>query len=222
MTATSKAVIKGYFETGDTPTGAQFSDLIDSYQDANVVLTYMSTAAQTATSGRFIAANGTGGVAFVSADRMNYQNGTLTVGADIDVSGAATFRNTMSVSGAAIFKSNVSVSGALSVSGAFNAGKVTDYHSLYVETVSARTYDWVKSSPYAFTLQGIRRIANAGESTIDIQKNGISLATYSASTAAVSAALSASFVQGDNLTLVTTSVSACTGLSVYGQITRVL
>lgn len=37
MTAQNKATIKGYFETGDKPTQAQFIDLIDSYQDAGSV-----------------------------------------------------------------------------------------------------------------------------------------------------------------------------------------
>jgi len=34
MTAQNKTTIKGYFETGDKPTQAQFADLIDSYLDA--------------------------------------------------------------------------------------------------------------------------------------------------------------------------------------------
>jgi hypothetical protein len=36
MTAQNKATIKDYFKTGDTPTQAQFADLIDSYQDYDV------------------------------------------------------------------------------------------------------------------------------------------------------------------------------------------
>lgn len=44
MTSQTKTVIKSYFEVGDRPTQAQFSDLIDSYQDYNSSLTALASA----------------------------------------------------------------------------------------------------------------------------------------------------------------------------------
>lgn len=45
MTAQTKTVVKTYFETGDRPTQAQFVDLIDSYQDTDVVLSTLTSSA---------------------------------------------------------------------------------------------------------------------------------------------------------------------------------
>jgi hypothetical protein len=47
MTAQSKITIKGYFETGDRPTQAQFADFIDSYQDAATNLGTLTSASLT-------------------------------------------------------------------------------------------------------------------------------------------------------------------------------
>lgn len=257
MTATSKAVIKGYFESGDTPTGSQFSDLIDSYQDFSPFLSEIAASAATiTTSGRFFVTDGAGGGYFVSADKFSITNNQLIINipTNITTSAAVTFRNIF-VSGSATFVTlnttdmnvsgnttlnNVTITGAthinnsititgsetvggdINVSGAFTAGHINDWHSMYVQTVSANSYDWVRSTPYAYTLKGIRRIALTGDCTIDVRKNGSSLATYSASAAVASAALSSSFVVGDDLTVVVTNVSACSGLSVYGQIMRAL
>lgn len=44
MTAQTKTTIKSYFETGDQPTQSQFSDFIDSYQDANILLSTITSA----------------------------------------------------------------------------------------------------------------------------------------------------------------------------------
>ena len=57
MTAQSKATVKGYFETGDVPTEAQFVDLIDSYQDVSALLS--AIAGLTPTDGVIIVGNGT-------------------------------------------------------------------------------------------------------------------------------------------------------------------
>jgi hypothetical protein len=38
MAAQNKTTVKGYFETGDVPTEAQFIELIDSYQDYRAAL----------------------------------------------------------------------------------------------------------------------------------------------------------------------------------------
>lgn len=56
MTAQNKTTVKGYFETGDVPTEAQFIDLIDSYQDVNARLTNVSGLA--VTDGGFIVGDG--------------------------------------------------------------------------------------------------------------------------------------------------------------------
>lgn len=61
MPALSKTAIKAYFETGDTPTEAQFIDLIDSYQDVSALLT--AIAALTPSDGVFIVGDGTAFVA---------------------------------------------------------------------------------------------------------------------------------------------------------------
>lgn len=45
MTSQTKTVIKSYFETNDKPTQAQFADLIDSYQDANTILSTLTSSA---------------------------------------------------------------------------------------------------------------------------------------------------------------------------------
>jgi hypothetical protein len=58
MTAQNKTTIKTYFETGDRPTQAQFVNLIDSYQDADVTL-----GAITSATGGFIVKPSAGGIA---------------------------------------------------------------------------------------------------------------------------------------------------------------
>jgi hypothetical protein len=226
MTVHAKTTIKSYFEQGDTPTGSQFSDLIDSYQDASPVLNYITTAAVTAASGQMMVSNGAGSFVFIPVNKVKYDGDSLTIGAPLNVSGNANFTGNTSfinvtVSGLAIV-SALNATGDVAVSGALTAGRITDWHSFYVDTPANQTYQWVKSAPYAFTLQGIRRVAGAGDCNIDIRKNNSSLAVYSASAAVASAALSGSFAVGDNLTVVITSASSCTTLSVFAQITRAL
>ena len=231
MTATSKAVIKSYFESGDTPTGSNFSDLIDSYQDYSPVLNYIATAASSAQAGYVITSDGAGNVTFAAIPTPTsfsniYVSGKATVSAfnaaTSEVSGAAIFGSTVNITGNTTIGGSASLNGNVTVSGALAAGRITDWHSFYVDTVSANTYDWVPTSPYAYTLQGIRRKTNAGDCNVDVRKNNVSLAVYSASAAVASAALSSTFAAGDNLTVVVTSVSSCTGLSVYAQFTRAL
>jgi len=48
MTATDKATLKTYFETGDTPTQSNFTDLIDSFQNLSSALTDLSGTAASA------------------------------------------------------------------------------------------------------------------------------------------------------------------------------
>ena len=65
MTWQPKATLKTYFETGDQPTEAQFSDLIDSLQAQSNALQYIASASAVG-SGRFLVSDSTGdGVVFV-------------------------------------------------------------------------------------------------------------------------------------------------------------
>lgn len=87
MTSKSKVDIKAFFETGDTPTAAQFIDLIDSYVDKSGPLGSIETAASA----------GTQGFAFCSANR----------GEIIDAAAARTFQGitvyTTALTSAAVF-----------------------------------------------------------------------------------------------------------------------
>ena len=66
MTAIIKASAKRYFAAGEQPTSAQFSDLIDSYQDFHTVLGAISTAAQNGSVG-FVEVMGSASVTFRAA-----------------------------------------------------------------------------------------------------------------------------------------------------------
>lgn len=232
MTAISKTSVKAYFQTGDRPTQAEFEDLVDSYQDVNPTLTYLVTAASAATSGQFYATNGTGGVALVSADKMNINNNILNLGVPVSSNYSAKF-------GDAIFTGNVAVSGSVTVSGNISgtggtfggdvtasgwlrAGKIRDYHYLYVETVSARSYDVALSTPYAYTLRGFRRITKDGSCTVKIFKNTTELTSAAATTAAASAAVSSNFTVGSNLSIEVTAAVSASGLVIIAEIERAL
>lgn len=214
MTAQSKTTIKTYFEQGDKPTAAQFINLIDSYQDANTVLDAIIAKVTAATSGQFILSDGAASVTALPSNLINLQNKKLTVGASANFTDAVQFNN-VNVSG------NINVSGNAIVSGQLNASTIRDWHYFYQVAVVTATTDWVKSTPYPYTLQGIRRVGN-GNSTVSLRKNGTSFVTFDVSSAVVSAAVSAAFAVGDTLDIVTTSANAASAMAIYAQITRAL
>lgn len=76
MTARSKSAIAAFFQTGDRPTQTEFSDLIDSYQDASDVLLALSSAAHNGGIG-FVQIEGSASVTVRSAGAF----GVLFVGA---------------------------------------------------------------------------------------------------------------------------------------------
>lgn len=90
MSAQSKTVIKSYFETGDKPTSAQFSDFIDSYQDAANNLGVLTSAGlgvvglqllgcNTSASAQSIIGGG-GGATTVSAGAVTFNNSNRILG----------------------------------------------------------------------------------------------------------------------------------------------
>lgn len=232
MTAISKTSAKAYFQTGDRPSQAEFEDLIDSYQDVNPTLTYLVTAASAATSGQFYATNGTGGVVLVSADKMNINNNILNLGVPVSSNSSAkfsdgTFTGNVAVSGSVTVSGNISgtngtFGGDVSASGYLRAGKVRDHHYLYVETVSARVYDVVLSTPYAYTFRGFRRILKEGTCTVKLFKNTTEMTSAAVSTGVVSAAVSSNFTVGTNYSVEVTSAVSASGLVIIAEIERAL
>lgn len=129
MTSQSKTTIKSYFQTGDRPTQSQYSDLIDSYQDANSTLLVLASANVGATGLAMLAANTpTSARSVVSAYSENGGtiNGAMRVtgivsadanaffNANISVSGTATLGSTVNVSGVANFTQGINVTGIVS------------------------------------------------------------------------------------------------------------
>lgn len=89
MTAQSKTVIKSYFETGDKPTSAQFSDFIDSYQDAANNLGVLTSAGLGVVGLQLLGCNtsasaqsiiGGGGATTVSAGAVTFNNSNRILG----------------------------------------------------------------------------------------------------------------------------------------------
>lgn len=77
MTAQSKNTIKAYFETGDQPSQAQFSNLIDSYQDAATVLTAISSSSWLSDAAAKVAAGATGSINILSNVSANVTSTTV-------------------------------------------------------------------------------------------------------------------------------------------------
>jgi hypothetical protein len=111
MTAQTRSVLKGVFETGDTPDGSNYTDLIDSS------LNLSDSTAQTVTSDLVV--SGTFGVA-ATASSANLE----VVGA-ARVSGDATFDSAITVSGKATFSTDIAVSGNVSAGTLHVLGAVT-------------------------------------------------------------------------------------------------
>ncbi len=103
MAIVTKPILKGYFETGDRPTEAQFVDLIDSLAILGTNtndITFIGTV--TATTGSFEHLTLTGGSSFdsitVGGGYMGIQNaitiqGSITASGDISSSGTGSFEN---------------------------------------------------------------------------------------------------------------------------------
>ena len=211
MTARVKSSIKAFFETGDKPTQTQFEDLIDSYQNIDGSLTAIVTGADNATSGQFVVTDGAGSVFYVSADRLlyNVSANTLDVGVQINAN------NGLDVSGASQFDGTVDVSASL------KAKIISDTHHLFVEEVTARTYEVAKSFNKDYLITGFRCIGN-GNAPFSLQKNDVVFASGTCTDTAVSANVSASIAVGDTFKVVTVSASGASAMGFTFMIQRQL
>lgn len=111
MPPVSKTTAKTFFETGDTPTASNFSDLIDSYQDISSSLTSVSDAVSAAASGAFFVSDGSAGIQEVSADRFSFNNNQFMV------AGSAAFTDRINCN-------MLEVSGGTTVTGGINVDSI--------------------------------------------------------------------------------------------------
>jgi len=201
MTAQTKTSVKADFEKGDKPTEQNFIDLIDSYQDTGPLLDAFVSGASVATSGQFFITDGAGGGFYVSADKFlfNVSANTLDAGVPINANDG------INVSGSAQFNGTVDVSATL------KAKIIEDTHHLFVEEVTARTYEVAKSYDKDYLVTGFRCLGN-GNAPFSLQKNDVVFASGTCTNVLASANVSASITTSDTFKVVTVSASGASAM----------
>lgn len=123
MTSQTRATLKGVFETGDTPTGTNYTDVMDSF------LSLIDTTAQTVTSDlsvpKLLATTEVSAEAIFVSSSSRFR-AAVSFGGGITVSASSHFGENITVSGSSRFIGALSIGGAVAVSGAATiAGTIT-------------------------------------------------------------------------------------------------
>jgi hypothetical protein len=116
MTAKIKSEIKGFFETGDKPTEAQFIDFIDSYVDKNGPIGVIETAASAGGTGAAVFAGGVGSIASYSSLRTLLGIEVFTSAQSDDIARAAIDNVFPTATSGAIEKTGANTYGVYTVS----------------------------------------------------------------------------------------------------------
>lgn len=107
--------------------------------------------------------------------------------------------------------------------GTLQADTVVDYHSLYIKDVIADDYDFVRNTPYAYTINQFRGVAKDGNFRTLFKKNNTTFFTQVFASATTAISTTQSFAVGDNFSVTVSGVSgAVSGAAIYARHTRAL